>query len=630
MKRFLLPLITILCVTTLYSTDSSDDDKKQLKIIFRSDVSNIPNHTIQDKPWVRTGIRNRMSGQSSYRKPDSHQYERLLVEATIARSSLDDITYYFNEQLQNKSFSEHELLTWYDLYHVPAYCAYIATLPGYEEHIQHVRKQLNADRKTAEKTAKAMGLKPNEACELIEPLYNEVRRVQGKRKYQQQCQEAEQVKALHRQAIKNNQQHVMALEQITMEDWKAGIDDVPDVQGARYKKRIAAVPYPVWREETYLVSVPMHTMLIDQQLDPDAYATFYGNGLQHVLHGEFVDVVNQIAPIHARYTHITGINGLTTFAVQMADIGVAYNKEGATARASLIADVSWAALDCIAAAVEGIEGGVMNTVDMVMHPLETVYSFGRGAKALVGAAKALGSYHFAMMVAIGQAELYKDTDYRCPPDNFHEKIIHLQQTQDRFYTAAAELKVRDCVKGVALFATECCLQARILKAVGTLAGKSAKTLVNCAEKVADLVPKPKILASLPEGACVEVVEQIMHAAALEEKLFNLVKKAENVYVSLAGLIYGPDKKFGNRIYHVLQHTKEILGKTKHTIFNIAGEELFNLIDEAWLKRGAPLPHDLGVHVVDLGRVIGTQGETAIRIVVEEGTSMILTAYPVKI
>ena len=176
----------------------------------------------------------------------------------------------------------------------------------------------------------------------------------------------------------------------------------------------------------------------------------YGNSLQHVLHGEFVDIVDQIAPIHTQCRHIPNMNGLTTFAVQMAGIGVAYNKEGATACASLIADACWVVMDCIAAAIEGIEEGVINTVDMVMHPLEAVCSLGRGIKVL-------GNYHFAMMVNIGQAELYKDTDFRCPPDNFHEKIVRMQQVHDRLHAAAAQLKARDCVKGATLFATECIL-----------------------------------------------------------------------------------------------------------------------------------------------------------------------------
>jgi len=67
---------------------------------------------------------------------------------------------------------------------------------------------------------------------------------------------------------------------------------------------------------------------------------------------------------------------------------------------------------------------------------------------------------------------------------------------------------------------------------------------------------------------------------------------------------------------------------KHTVFNVNGEALFSLIDEAWLQRKLPVPGDPRAYVIEVGKVIGTQGETAIRIAVDS-EKFILTAYPVK-
>ncbi|WP_162906653.1 hemagglutinin repeat-containing protein [Algihabitans albus] len=100
-----------------------------------------------------------------------------------------------------------------------------------------------------------------------------------------------------------------------------------------------------------------------------------------------------------------------------------------------------------------------------------------------------------------------------------------------------------------------------------------------------------------------------------------------VHVSPSGLKYGRDEKFGNRVDHVLDHTHPNPGKPVHTVFNVQGDDALALVDEAWGKRGASVPGDPGAFVVDMGRPIGTTGETSIRVIVKPGTSEIITAYP---
>jgi len=52
-----------------------------------------------------------------------------------------------------------------------------------------------------------------------------------------------------------------------------------------------------------------------------------------------------------------------------------------------------------------------------------------------------------------------------------------------------------------------------------------------------------------------------------------------------------------------------------------------LLDEAWPKRSNPLANNSGVYIVDMGRIIGVDGETAIKIIVRPGTNKIITAFP---
>lgn len=69
---------------------------------------------------------------------------------------------------------------------------------------------------------------------------------------------------------------------------------------------------------------------------------------------------------------------------------------------------------------------------------------------------------------------------------------------------------------------------------------------------------------------------------------------------------------------------------KRTFFNVAKDEIITLIDEAWIIKTSPLTPDSGAYVINMKRVIGTNGETAIKIIVKPRTSEIRTAYPVKL
>jgi predicted phosphoribosyltransferase len=98
--------------------------------------------------------------------------------------------------------------------------------------------------------------------------------------------------------------------------------------------------------------------------------------------------------------------------------------------------------------------------------------------------------------------------------------------------------------------------------------------------------------------------------------------------STSGLIYGPDKLFGNRVQHVLAHAIPDATKPLHSVFSVGRKEILSLVDEAWGMRGAALAKDAGSFIVSMGRVVGTQGETAVKIIVRPGTSEVITAFPV--
>ncbi|QWI73129.1 hypothetical protein ER45_029755 (plasmid) [Bacillus mycoides] len=102
----------------------------------------------------------------------------------------------------------------------------------------------------------------------------------------------------------------------------------------------------------------------------------------------------------------------------------------------------------------------------------------------------------------------------------------------------------------------------------------------------------------------------------------------------AGLQYKPAVAGGKRegrIEHVLKHAHPDTTKPQHSVFNVEESEILKLLDEAWTKKGTPALSntDGDEYEINMGRAIGTNGETKIKIIVEPGTSSVITAYPIK-
>jgi len=101
--------------------------------------------------------------------------------------------------------------------------------------------------------------------------------------------------------------------------------------------------------------------------------------------------------------------------------------------------------------------------------------------------------------------------------------------------------------------------------------------------------------------------------------------------SNGGLVYGQGSAQGNRVLHVLEHLSPDPSKPLHTLFNVPRNQIIGLLDEAWAARqGAGVLQANGNRVfnIPMGRVVGAGGETSIRIIVRDGTTNVITAFPV--
>ena len=102
--------------------------------------------------------------------------------------------------------------------------------------------------------------------------------------------------------------------------------------------------------------------------------------------------------------------------------------------------------------------------------------------------------------------------------------------------------------------------------------------------------------------------------------------------SAAGLVFdmSPANRQGHRMTHVFTHTVPQWNNrlpSNHSVFSDARQDILIILDEAWRNRPTVDPADPGAFLVDMGRVVGTNGERKIMIIVRPNTSEIITAYP---
>ena len=106
--------------------------------------------------------------------------------------------------------------------------------------------------------------------------------------------------------------------------------------------------------------------------------------------------------------------------------------------------------------------------------------------------------------------------------------------------------------------------------------------------------------------------------------------AAKTWTSPGGLVYGQGSAHGNRVLHVMDHTVANASKPVHSVFSAPRNQVIGLVDEAWAARsgaGTLQANGNRVWTVDMGRQVGTGGQTSVQIVVRDGTTEIITAFP---
>lgn len=80
---------------------------------------------------------------------------------------------------------------------------------------------------------------------------------------------------------------------------------------------------------------------------------------------------------------------------------------------------------------------------------------------------------------------------------------------------------------------------------------------------------------------------------------------------------------------MLQHTVPNDSKPLHTVYNVDKSEVIGLIDEAWVNKGQGILQSNGnvLYDINMGKIIGTNGEDTIRIITKGYSNNIITAFP---
>lgn len=162
----------------------------------------------------------------------------------------------------------------------------------------------------------------------------------------------------------------------------------------------------------------------------------------------------------------------------------------------------------------------------------------------------------------------------------------------------------------------------ILNSISPKYTETLTTLIDCSGKgAADFLCEDKATGGLEE------IEETLEI--FDESSGKLTYNGDGTWTSNEGIIYGQGSAQGNRVLHILEHLKPNPAKPTHTLFNVDKSELIGLIDEAWVIKGTGTlqPNGNAIFEVDMGRVIGTNGEDTIIIITKGFTNEIVTAYP---
>ncbi len=364
------------------------------------------------------------------------------------------------------------------------------------------------------------------------------------------------------------------------------------VSKSRYKKRYVALYRAhnnlIWSHKNYLLSSQVKNLKHKYGLNENLLTNLYGTQLQHVLHAEFLDLLNIIG--HAK------TNKYQKIIVECVDVGIAYNHAGNVAQSWGIADICWSLCDClIKAPIDGVIEGAKRFGHTIMHPVETI-------KGLYSCFEMLCEFSTLGEFAYINNELFHIREHSI------EKVIdtrtinyvkkrheQLKNISDVLVNSWWQSKWSDVIKEGVAFATEAMLFGKFCHAVGNIVKIAENEAFSLIQKIKKN-SAPKLDAALATDcklyyAFDEVTEYTGHelsgklAGAVEADVLVDIPKKIPQYIPLkAELSYFQDK-FG--------YIRKGFNEFKNKYIKIAYEHILgpDIKVGKWGERFSGLHHD---------------------------------------
>jgi hypothetical protein len=239
-------------------------------------------------------------------------------------------------------------------------------------------------------------------------------------------------------------------------------------------------------------------------LDIDSFQSCDGNLLQHIIHKEFILLTDATA--HLWNQRITPeVKNLTTIIADFTSAGTSFNHIGEVKKAIVLADLSWAILDCILAAGEGVMEGITSVIYDIRHPIETTQNY---ASAIITCGKYL-------YTALQEIDSLTEDLIRGNFDTAHNTyFLWSQYFKHISYTLSEhskELTTRDIIKNITSTVVQCYATTRALNGFSSLFDNAHQGALSFAKKISEGIQESNLLMSA-EGIPLRVSRQVLQQA----------------------------------------------------------------------------------------------------------------------
>ena len=347
-------------------------------------------------------------------------------------------------------------------------------------------------------------------------------------------------------------------------------------------------------------------------LDSKAFSMLYGNQIQHAIHQEFVDIVNNAGLIYLK-TKNEESRELAKEIIICSDAGSSYLKAGFILKATYTANFCWALLDCGIAMSEGAVQGLKNTGELLTHPIEAATKL---SHAIYNAGYYLGKI-LTTLVNDGIIAIKNPEEAATRIEQRVEKInTIIQAIEDKLKTK----QPRDIVKKSTELVVESWCTGKILSFL-------AKFLKDSNNKFSEIIkklgPAEEAVAITAEGLPVQVriaeegIEQLFSLKDVPWKIESNL--AKNISWTNHGFKHFPPKNLSWKEIVKLTKTGDALYKPG---INIEKIERF-----AW-ENGKKVTTDKPWKVIEFDHIIGAKNGTETQFMRVEISANTIHGHPI--